>query len=49
MNDSLIKFSAIVKSSVKKIFSSRKIIFPILGLVFIAAVMGYASTQEWTE
>lgn len=46
MNDSLIKFSAIVKSSIKKIFSSRKIIFPILGLVFIAAVMGYASTQE---
>lgn len=46
MKNNLTKFTALVKHSAKKILSSKKIIFSLIGLAFIVAVMGYASTQD---
>lgn len=46
MNEDLTKLIVLVKHYTRKMLSSRKIIFLLLGVGFIASVMGYASTQD---
>lgn len=46
MRGNFTKLSALVRYSIRRILSSRKIVFLLVGLGFIVAVMGYASTQD---
>lgn len=46
MSDFLVKFSSLVKYSIRKILLKKKVVSAFLGFIFIVAVMGYASTQS---